>query len=118
MSLQFTPIDDAFSPLQSKRKSREDVEYRRPRESRQGEDGERPSPQRYATPPSRIQVSPQDQPLAIASPVPITDDLVKMQPYMGVIFMIVVVGMLYDIRNALMDTRNILHDMSIKRSVL
>ena len=107
MSLQFTPIDDAFAPLQTKRKKREERDEREERE-------EHPTYEKnhIITPPRNIH----SQELVVAPPM--TDDLTRMQPYLGMLFMIVVIGMLYDIRNAIMDARNILHDISIKRSDL
>ena len=106
MSLQFTPIDDAFAPLQTKRKKREEREDREERD-----DHHIYEKNHMVSPPRNIH----GQELVVAPPPP-TDDLTKMQPYLGILFMIVVTGMLYDIRNAVMDARNILHDISIKRS--
>ena len=108
MSLQFTPIDDAFAPLQTKRKKREEREEREEHENRSTYEKSQ-----IVSPPRNIH----SQELIVAPP-PITDDLTRMQPYLGILFMIVITGMLYDIRNAVMDARNILHDMSIKRSDL
>mgnify|MGYP005697095435 CR=1 FL=1 len=106
MSLQFTSIDDAFAPLQTKRKKREEREEREERE-----DNRTYEKSQVVSPPIH------SQELVVAPPV-MMDDLTRMQPYLGILFMIVVTGMLYDIRNAVMDARNILHDMSIKRNDL
>lgn len=104
MSLQFTSIDDAFAPLQTKRRKREDREDREERD-------ETYEKKNIIIPPRNIH---SQEP--VLPPSAITDDLTKMQPYLCMLFMIVVTGMLYDIRNAIMDARNILHDIYIKRS--
>ena len=112
MALQFTPIDDAFAPLSNnRRRKREGKSLREGRDERDHEDHSDNETPVIVTPPKFIHAPPQAD---VIHPT-LADDIIKMQPYLCLIFMIVVAGMLYDIRNAIIDARNILHDISIKR---
>lgn len=95
MSLQFTSIDDAFAPL-SQKKRRE----RRPLDE-VGEDAP-PPPQQQ---PGQVPI--QTQPALVVEPTHRTfaDEVLAVQPYLNNLFMLVVLGMLYDIRQAAVDCR-------------
>lgn len=84
MSLQFTSIDEAFSPLSQKKR----------KEHRNTED-DTPPPQKH---PGQVPIPPQMPPAQ--APKSFADEIFSVQPYINILFMIVVVGMLYDIRQA------------------
>lgn len=97
MSLQFTNIDDAFSPLsQKKRKEKRppDVVYEEYNEAPpQQHPGQVPLPQ-----------YPQ-QPAVVDHHKSLAEEIFAVQPYINNLFMICVLGMLYDIRQAALDCK-------------
>ncbi len=101
MSLQFTNIDDAFSPLsQKKRKERrhsEVYEY------------DEPPPQTH---PGQVPTPPV-QPIVIDHHKSFADEIFAVQPYINNLFMLIVLGMLYDIRQAALDCKMYMVKQSI-----
>ena len=109
MSLQFTPLDDAFSPLSVNKRKR-----RANREEINDTDIVDSVGEAVIVPRASIHSQPN---ITTNSHNTLLDDIINMQPYLCLIFMIVVAGMLYDIRNAILDMKNILRDISIKRGI-
>tara|TARA_Y100000748_G_C15198218_1_gene372354 strand:- start:98 stop:394 length:297 start_codon:yes stop_codon:yes gene_type:complete len=90
MSLQFTSLDDAFSPISQKKKR------------------ERKAPEIQEELPEHQVVVPQHpitQPAPIAPAPRLADEIFAMQPYFNNLFMIFVLGMLYDMRQAALDIK-------------
>ena len=100
MSLQFTNIDEAFSPL-SQRKKKE-------RKTQDIEDNTLPQiPQQSNNNPPQYQTVPNEKQLQTFS-----DELSAVQPYIKNLFMLLVLGMLYDIRQAALDCKTYLYNKS------
>lgn len=97
MSLQFTSIDDAFTPLSSNNAGSNNGRKKREREKRETED--QVAEQQIQPPPVIQPVRQEDRPMSLA------DEIFSMQPYINNIFMIIVIGMLYDIRQAALDIK-------------
>lgn len=92
MSLQFTNIDDAFSPLsQKKRKEKRTLEY-----------DEVPPPQQH---PGQVPLPPPPQQLVVDHNKSLAEEIFAVQPYINNLFMLIVLGMLYDIRQAALDCK-------------
>jgi len=94
MALQFTNIDDAFSPLsQKKRKEKRQSEavYEYDEAPPQQHPGQVPLP------PPQMAVDYHHKSLA--------EEIFAVQPYINNLFMIIVLGMLYDIRQAALDCK-------------
>ncbi len=99
MSLQFTNIDDAFSPLSQKRRKE-----RRPTEHVYEYDEAPPSvlqqhPGQVPLPP------PPQQQVVVDHNKSLAEEIFAVQPYINNLFMIIVLGMLYDIRQAALDCK-------------
>ena len=95
MSLQFTNIDDAFAPLSHQKRKKE-------RKYQEDADTDIPPTQQHTgqiptTPPQPIHTV--DQPKSFA------DEIFAVQPYINNLFMLIVIGMLYDIRQAALDCK-------------
>lgn len=101
MSLQFTNIDDAFSPLsQKKRKEKRPAETiyeydEAPLSVLQQHPGQVPLP----PPPQQVHQVVVDHNKSLA------EEIFAVQPYINNLFMIIVLGMLYDIRQAALDCK-------------
>ena len=105
MSLQFTNIDDAFSPLShKKRKERRHAEnvY---------EDDE-PPPQTH---PGQVPIPnpPPPQPVSMNHHNSLAEEIFAVQPYINNLFMLIVLGMLYDIRQAALDCKTYISKQSM-----
>ena len=94
MSLQFTSLDDAFSPISQKKK----------RERKAPEIQEELPEHQVVVPPNPNQY-PITQPAPIAPAPRLADEIFAMQPYFNNLFMIFVLGMLYDMRQAALDIK-------------
>ena len=94
MSLQFTNIDDAFSPLSHKKRKE-----KRPSEAVYEYDELPPQAQ-----PGQVPLPP-PQPPAVDHHKSLAEEIFAMQPYINNLFMIIVLGMLYDIRQAALDCK-------------
>lgn len=93
MSLQFTNIDDAFSPLSQKKRKEKRPTY---------EYDDTP----VATPPP--QTHPGQVPLPPPQPVDhksLAEEIFAVQPYINNLFMLIVLGMLYDIRQSALECK-------------
>lgn len=101
MSLQFTAIDDAFAPLSLKKKRMKIEEEL---------NNEVQSPKPNTPPPPPQQATGQVPTSTILAPKQTTfmDELFAVQPYINNLFMILVLGMLYDIRQAAFDCKSIM----------
>ena len=95
MSLQFTNIDDAFSPLSQKKRKE-----KRPSEPVYEYD-EAPPPQQH---PGQVPLSPPPQ-IVVDHNKSLAEEIFAVQPYINNLFMIIVLGMLYDIRQAAIDCK-------------
>lgn len=89
--LQFTTLDDAFSPISQKKK----------RERKPPEIQEELPEHQVVVPPNQYTIT---QPAPIAPPR-LADEIFAMQPYFNNLFMIFVLGMLYDMRQAALDIK-------------
>ena len=98
MSLQFTNIDDAFSPLsQKKRKEKRPTEV-----VYEYDEAPPPALQQH---PGQVPLPPPPQPLVVDHHKSLADEIFAVQPYINNLFMIIVLGMLYDIRQAALDCK-------------
>ena len=128
--LAYTSIDDAFSPLSTpnphplslgsggearhKRRRRtasathsggdEEAEYNPPLGPAAQSFGMPAPPMMHSTPPAAQAVEGSESTLA--------RELVRMMPYLLAIFMVLVLAMLYDMRNTMHDMRLLLHEFS------
>ena len=91
MSLQFTNIDDAFSPLSQKKRKEKTPVY---------EYDEVPPPQQH---PGQVPLPPPQQ--IVNHNKSLAEEIFAVQPYINNLFMIIVLGMLYDIRQAALDCK-------------
>ena len=100
MSLQFTAIDDAFAPLSLKKK-------RMKIEEELNNEVQSPKPN---TPPPPQQAVGQVPTSAILAPKQTTfmEELFAVQPYINNLFMVLVLGMLSDIRQSAFDCKSII----------
>lgn len=96
MSLQFTNIDDAFSPLSQKKRKE-----RRPTEHVYESDEEAPLQQH----PGQVPLPPPQQQVVVDHNKSLAEEIFAVQPYINNLFMIIVLGMLYDIRQAALDCK-------------
>lgn len=99
MSLQFTSIDDAFSPL-SQRKRRHKTEDQTPPPAHAQQEPAPPPP--IVHPP---QLHQQQEPARSSALASLTEEVFVIQPYINNLFMLFVLGMLYDIRQVALDLR-------------
>lgn len=97
MSLQFTNIDDAFSPLSHKKRK-----DKRPTEAVYEYD-EAPQPPPQISPP---QIPPPQTPRVVDHHNSLAEEIFAVQPYINNLFMIIVLGLLYDIRQAALDCKS------------
>lgn len=96
MSLQFTNIDDAFSPLSQKKRKE-----KRPSEPVYEYD-EVPPPQQH---PGQVPLPPPPQQIVLDHNKSLAEEIFAVQPYINNLFMLIVLGMLYDIRQAALDCK-------------
>jgi hypothetical protein len=98
MSLQFTNIDDAFSPLSQKKRKE-----KRPAETMYEYDEAPPSVlQKHA---GQVPLPPPPQQIVVDHNKSLAEEIFAVQPYINNLFMIIVLGMLYDIRQAALDCK-------------
>ncbi len=94
MSLQFTNIDDAFSPLsQRKRKEKRPSGY-------EYDEVHPPAPQQHSVPTPPAHPQP-----VVDHHKSLAEEIFAVQPYINNLFMLIVLGMLYDIRQAAVDCK-------------
>lgn len=98
MSLQFTNIDDAFSPLSQKKRKE-----KRPTETVYEYDEATPSVLQQH--PGQVPLQPLPQQVAVDYHKSLAEEIFAVQPYINNLFMIIVLGMLYDIRQAALDCK-------------
>lgn len=97
MSLQFTNIDDAFSPLSHKKRKE-----KRPESVYEYDEAPAPVLQQH---PGQVPIpNPPPQPV-IDHHKSLAEEIFAVQPYINNLFMIIVLGMLYDIRQAALDCK-------------
>jgi hypothetical protein len=103
MSLQFTNIDDAFSPLsQKKRKEKRSSEA--PYEEYTEAPPQLPPPPQQQ--PGQVPLSQyHQQPVLVDHHKSFAEEMFAVQPYINNLFMLIVLGMLYDIRQAALDCK-------------
>lgn len=92
MSLQFTSLDEAFSPLSLKRKRERSPPEALEKNSEQRTHVQQPPQAVTAQAVTAQAITAQDEHRSII------DELAVVQPYLNNLFMLFVLGMLYDIR--------------------
>jgi|SaaInlV_125m_DNA_1040241.scaffolds.fasta_scaffold01146_3 hypothetical protein len=103
MSLQFTAIDDAFAPLSLKKKKikiEEDINYTTATEAQ--------TPKTDTAPPQQAVGQVPTSTVLVPKHTTFIEELFAVQPYINNLFMLLVIGMLYDIRHAAMDCKSII----------